>query len=201
MTAHKIITKTVKNADLKNLNGKVVLFVNTKGRFNEKYFPLKSKALKSIKEITSSKAFKNLEIAQGITLTNWIDFTLDDCLIIKIDKNLDIEKIIKVAKLVSKFKEKSKVSILWDLEDSHEEVARILQLREYSYVEFKKDKKLLKKVGDTVFYFSNKKLTKNIQKINDSVSEGVFWCRDLVNAPANILNTKEFTDKLKALKK
>ena len=85
----------------------------------------------------------------------------------------------KIAKLVSDFKGKSKVSILWDLEESHERVARVIQLREYSYVQFKKDKKLFNKVGNTVFYLSAKKSTYNFQKINDAVSDGVFWAEIL----------------------
>ena len=140
MLPHKIITRSFKNVELNSLNGKIVLFVDKKGKFNNEWFPLKSKELESIKEITNSENFKNLEIAQGMQITNWIAASKIDCLIIKIDKKINIEKLNKVAKLVSEFKKKSNVSILWDLECSHEKVARIIQLREYSYLEFKKDK-------------------------------------------------------------
>ena len=36
---------------------------------------------------------------------------------------------------------------------------------------------------------------------NDALAEGVFLCRDLINLPANILNTKKFENELKSLKK
>ena len=201
MLPHKIITKSSINTDLKSLNGKIVLFVDKKGIFDHKYFLLKSKVLEAIKGITRSEKVKKLLISEGITTTIWVNNVPTDYLIIKIEKNLSDEKLDEIAKLVSDFKGKSKVSILWDLDHSHKKVARIIQLREYSYVEFKKDTKLFKKVGDTVFYVPSKKITKNFQKINDAVSDGVFWCRDLVNAPANILNTKEFSSELKELKK
>ena len=34
---------------------------------------------------------------------------------------------------------------------------------------------------------------------NDALAEGVFLCRDLVNFPANILNTNQFEKELKKL--
>ena len=36
---------------------------------------------------------------------------------------------------------------------------------------------------------------------NDALAEGVFLCRDLVNFPANILNTNQFEMELKKLNK
>ena len=36
---------------------------------------------------------------------------------------------------------------------------------------------------------------------NDALAEGVFLCRDLINLPANILNTKKFEKELKKFKK
>ncbi len=201
MTPHKIITKSFKNVELNSLKEKIVLFVDNKGNFNKKKFPIKDKEFELIKGISKSQKFKNLEIGQGIKITHGVATFPTDCLIIKINKKLNNEKLNKIAKLVSSFKEKSKVSILWDLDFPHEKVARIIQLREYSYVVFKKDKKSIQKVGDTVFYLTSKKIGNDKQKINDSVSKGVFWCRDLVNAPANFLNTKEFTEELKLLKK
>ena len=200
MSPHKIISKTLSNAKLKDINGKIVLFFKKKEDFNKKHFPLNGKLLETIKEITCSEKFKNLEIAQGITVTTWIDALPIDCLIIKVDQKLNYEKLHEIAKLISDFKRKSKVSILWNIEHSHKDIARIIQIREYNHVKFKKDKKHLNKVGNTIFYLLSKKIANNFQKINDAVSEGVFWCRDLVNAPANILNTKEFTSELKLLK-
>ena len=124
MSPHKIITKRSINSDLKNLNGKIVLFVDKKGNFNKKYFHLKNKVLEDIKKITCSEKVKNLGISEGITTTNWIDTLPFDFLIVKMEKNLTNHELDTIAKLISDFKGKSKVSILWDLEQSPERVAR-----------------------------------------------------------------------------
>ena len=55
---------------------------------------------------------------------------------------------------------------------------------------------------ETIFFVDEKfKFSKLELQRNDALADGVFLSRDLVNLPANILNTETFEKELKKFKK
>ena len=201
MRPHKIFVKTFNQLELKDMQDKIVIFANKNGHLGKQYFPLRKELLELLKSVILTRKFKLLKIGQGITFHNPFTFSSGDFLIVKIDETLATEQLNDIGKLISNFKGSSKISILWGINNSLELVARIIQCREYSCEDYRKNKKLKGKIGNTVFFAISKKIVKDFRRTNDFLAEGVFWCRDLVNAPANILNTKEFTEELKLLRK
>ena len=115
---------------------------------------------------------------------------------------MDDKDLYEFGKIISKFKEHNKLSIIWTICKALDSTARTIQLRSYVFNKLKSDNNRTKMSAETIFFVDEKYRSSNIDlSRNDSLAEGVFLCRDLINLPANILNTKKFESELKSLKK
>ena len=201
MRPHKILIKRKKNFNLKFQKNKFVLLVEEGGRLDND-LPLDTHLSELIKKFTRSEAFKSLSCNKSISLDNPLTLKPNSILIVKVEKFVGNKELFDFGKIINTFKDGNTVSIIWSIDKPLTSTARTIQLRSYVFDKLKSGSKRSKDSAETIFFvdesFSLSKL--DLQK-NDALAEGVFLSRDLVNLPANILNTEKFEKELKKFKK
>ena len=201
MKPQKILIKRKKNFNLNCQKNKFVLFVGENGRLDTD-LPLNGLIADFIKKFTSKRVFKNLSINQSISLDNPLTLEPDFILIVKVKNFVDDKDLYDFGKIISKFKAKSSVSIIWSINKPFIPTARTIQLRSYVFDKLKPERTRSKGTAETIFFIDEKfKFSKLDLSKNDALAEGVFLSRDLVNLPANVLNTEKFGSELKRLSK
>ena len=201
MRPHKISIKRKKSFNLNHQKNKFVLFIDDGKKFDNE-LPLDIHIADFLKKFISKKVFKNIALNEAITLDNPITLEPDHILIIKTKNSIDDIELYDFGKIISKFKGEDNISIIWSINNPLNLTARIIQLRSYVFDRLKSKKNLRKESTQTIFFVDeNFKYSKSDLSKNDALAEGVFLCRDLVNFPANILNTNQFEKELKKLNK
>ena len=110
----------------------------------------------------------------------------------------------KINQISSKSKNK-KVSVLVASEFSNDEnlveIGFGATLNTYKFDKYKSKKKAIKQINEITIISKNAVKLKNKFKQKNSVAEGIFLARDLVNEPSNILNPEEYAKRIKGLSK
>src|SRR6056300_607270 len=110
----------------------------------------------------------------------------------------------KINQISSKSKNK-KVSVLVANEFSNDEslveIGFGATLNTYKFDKYKSKKKAIKQINEISIISKNAVKLKNKFRQKNSVAEGIFLARDLVNEPSNILNPEEYAKRIKGLSK
>ncbi len=110
----------------------------------------------------------------------------------------------KINQISSKSKNK-KVSILvaneFSDDESLVEIGFGATLSTYKFDKYKTKKKATKQINEITIISKNAAKLKNKFKQKNSVAQGIFLARDLVNEPSNILNPEAYAKKIKGLSK
>ena len=201
MKRHRISVKRKKSFTLKYQKKKFVLFIGENEKL-ENELPLRSDIAAFIRKFLSKKVFKNIALNNSVILDNPVTLEPDFILIIKAKNRIDDKELFDFGKLISSFRGEDDISIIWSINNPLTSTARTIQLRSYFFDRLKPTKNLRKKITETIFFVDEKfKYSKSDLLKNEALAEGVFLCRDLVNLPANILNTNQFEKELKKLNK
>ena len=201
MEPYKISIKRNEEFKLTYQKNKFVLFIGEDKKLDGE-LPLHSHMAAFIKKFISKKAFKNIALNKSVMLDNPITLDPDYILIIKTKRDIDDKELYEFGKIISKFKGEDNISIVWSIDKPFTSTSRTIQLRSYVFDSLKVEKNSRKKSTETIFFVNEKfKYSKSDLMKNDALAEGVFLCRDLVNFPANILNTNQFEKELKKLNK
>ena len=201
MRPQKISIKRTKSFNLKHQKNKFVLFLDENGTLDSD-LPLNTDLSDFIKTFTTKDIFKNLSFNNAISLDNPLTLEPDFILIVKVGNLVEEKELYEFGKIISKFKGRETVSIIWSINKPLSFTARTIQLRSYVFDKLKSKPKGNIKSSETIFFVDEKfKFSKFDLSKNDALAEGVFLSRDLVNLPANILNTEKFEIELKTLRK
>ncbi len=110
----------------------------------------------------------------------------------------------KINQISSKSKNK-KVSVLVAREFSDDEslvdIGFGATLNTYKFDKYKSKKKTIKQINEITIISKNAVKLRNKFRQKNSVAEGIFLARDLVNEPSNILNPEEYAKRIKGLSK
>ena len=201
MKPHKILVKRKKSFKLDYQKNKFVLLIGEDGILDNE-LPLDSLLAEYLKKFLSKKVYKKLSFNKTILLDNPLTLEPDFILIIKVKNFIEDKELYDFGKIICNFKDQNALSIIWSISKPLESTARTIQLRSYVFEKLKSGNNKRKKGAETIFFVDEKfKFSKSGLSKNDALAEGVFLCRDLVNLPANILNTKKFEKEVKNLKK
>ena len=109
-----------------------------------------------IKKFINKKVFKDLPINKYIYLDNPLTFDPDFILIIKVKNCVDDKDLYEFGKIISKFKERNTLSIIWTISKQLDLTARTIQLRSYVFNRLKSDKNRTKMSDETIFFVDEK---------------------------------------------
>ena len=201
MRPDKISIKRKKNFNLKYQKNKFVLFVDEDRRLDND-LPLDTCISELIKKFIRTEVFKKLSFNKSISLHNPLTLEPNSMLIVKVKNFVSNKELFDFGKIINSFKEGNSVSIIWSIDKPITSIARTIQLRSYVFDKLKSGSNRKKDNAETIFFVDeNFKFSKLDLQKNDALAEGVFLSRDLVNLPANVLNTEKFAKELKKFKK
>ena len=152
----------------------------------------------TLKRLVDGKAFDKLKPGEGHVISHPVGVAADALLVVKLDKKPSVEEARKAGASLAKFKGTDALLACLGAQPQAAEVAFGLMLRAYDFADHKTGKK--DKAKAAKLYVSDPKAVKKDLGAAKAVAEGVFFTRDLVNEPANVLTTTEFADRLAAMK-
>ncbi len=119
--------------------------------------------------------------------------------VVKIDRKMDAAAARKVGAAIGKTALGADVLVLAGSIRHTAEIALGAMLRAYDFRDHKTGEAGKAPGGSLTFAVTNPEALKAQEADITAIAEGVFFTRDLVNAPANVLTTTSFAEKLEAL--
>ena len=196
----KFVSKLSKMSD--------AIFIILSKKSSLKNLGLKDEFIKEILRSIDNKGFK-FNLNEILEINNLSDKKLKSIFVYGLGNKLndvsflDYEKI--GGRITELSKSKNQISVLIDKDVSNEEFLMRLGygsiLGSYSFNKYK-TKNLRKSELSLIEVITNNslKINRNFNRYK-CIAEGVFFARDLVNEPSNILYPKEYANRIKKLKK
>ncbi|PIB24897.1 leucyl aminopeptidase [Amylibacter kogurei] len=152
-----------------------------------------------IKSFVESTRFENLKQGEFIEISAPLGMQVDSVLVLKIDPRTKSEELRKIGADLGKAVGTKPVTLAFLKPFKVAELVFGLTLRRYEFKDHKTDKD--KGFGEvTVMSDKHESIADDYSDLS-AIAEGVFFTRDLVNEPANVLTTTEFAKRLIDLEK
>ncbi len=194
MTTPIKITATDTDLDrIETMEGRVCFFVTPEGKLDQLARRVNKKTRGAVARFVDSPAFADMKNGSSKVFAFPADMKADEAVLVKLPKRPDDSDARKAGAACSGAK--GEVHILAGNVKCAEEIALGFALKSYQFAAHKSDSKT-EDVTATL-------MVNDVSEIADklaaavAVAEGVFFTRDLVNEPSNILTTTEFAKRLK----
>jgi leucyl aminopeptidase len=184
---------------IKDMEGRLAIFVPPAGTLDTTAKRVNRLTRGSVARAVSSDAFEKLENGAAMVLSYPVNIPAEAVIIVKLARRPAIGEARKAGATLAKQADKSKVTALCgNLRRAHE-LAYGMLLRAYDYTDQKTAEQTAHE-GVTIMVNAPDEMKAAFDGL-DALAEGVFFTRDLVNMPANVLTTTEFAKQLSDLKK
>ena len=197
MTQTATVTFTAHDLDtIADATGRVALIVGDDGKMNRPARRVNRLTRGAIARLIESDTFSKAE-AGTVTTLNWPSGMTAEALdVVKLPRRPEPEAVRSAGAALGKSL-KDKPLLILGTQQRMVEVIEAAVLRAYDYADQKSD--TAKAPGAITVQVSDpEEMEKRLTDVL-AVAEGVFFTRDLVNAPANVLTTTSFADQLKAM--
>jgi leucyl aminopeptidase len=194
----QILTQLTDLDSIADWPGNIAMFVDTNSTMDKLGRRVNKLTKGTIQRLIETERFSDLAEGEVIELTVPHGLTACAVLVVKLDKRSDKLAARKAGAAISK---KGGAQDCLVLLGNHQRTHDILlgaQLRQYSFLHHK-TKPSPKPVSITAMVNEPDEVDPIIAEVN-AISDGVFFTRDLVSEPANVLTTEEFATRLLALK-
>ncbi|MCP5086071.1 MAG: leucyl aminopeptidase [Rhodobacteraceae bacterium] len=178
--------------------GKLVAFVNTKGGLDVLSRRVNRLSKGAVVRLVESDEFEKMEAGSIRTLAYPNGMKASSVVVLKLPKNPDPELARLAGAHVAKVAGHTPVMMLAASNKATATVAQGYVLRDYDFTDHKTDEKK-DRPALSVMCSDPARVGSDYAPLA-AQAEGVFFTRDLVNEPANILTTVEFANRLIALK-
>jgi len=148
--------------------------------------------------VAQEKPFLALKEGEGLTMHYPSGMAAESLLIVKLSRNPSFENARLAGGTIAKFRTPTALTVLTASQTKLAEVAFGLTLRSYDFIAHKTEDHIPLGTVTISCTKPDEKAAKYAPLA--AVAEGVFFTRDLVNEPANILTTTEFANRLIAMK-
>ncbi|SFR47805.1 leucyl aminopeptidase [Litoreibacter janthinus] len=184
---------------IKDMEGRLAIFVPPAGTLDTTAKRVNRLTRGSVARAVSSPAFEKLKDGEAMVLSYPVNIPAEAVIIVKLARRPSVGEARKAGATLAKQAGTSKVTALCgNLRRAHELAYGVL-LRAYDYID-QKTAENTPHEGLTVMVNSPEEMKTAFEGL-DALAEGVFFTRDLVNMPANVLTTTEFAKQLSDLKK
>ena len=152
----------------------------------------------SLKRFMASDAFDKLQPGEAADLAYPSGLAADALQVVRLARRTDVATARKAGGAIGKSLGSAGVLVLTENHSRTADVALGLMLRAYDFDAHKSGEK--KGLGEVVIMVSATEATVDAAAPGSALAEGVFFTRDLVNEPSNVLTTFEFAQRLMALR-
>ena len=183
---------------LKDAEGRVAVFVNGAGQLGRGARRLNRLTRGAVGRAVAGEAFAKASQGDVVTLAFPVGMAADAVDIIKLERRADVAEARKAGAIVARLAGSSAVTVLGETLTRLPELVLGLALRGYGFTARRSDKG--KPLAPARILCGKPDETEAACKAALAVAEGVFFTRDLVNEPANVLTTTEFATRLEGLR-
>ncbi len=184
---------------IEGFEGRVVLSIGAEGKLNQAARRVNRLTKGALGRLVVSEAFEKMKTGEARDLAFPAAMQATAVQVVKLERNASVDEARRAGASIAKAKAGVPLLVLLGNLKHAGELALGIALRGYSF-EDHRSKPKTDSTGVTV-------MVSNPGQINDravdlaALAEGVFFTRDLINEPSNILTTTEFAARLKGLSK
>ena len=151
----------------------------------------------SLKRCLESNEFKKLFNGESLTFSFPEGLRATEFQVIKVQKQDDFHNCRLVGGAVASYKSQAPILLITEKIANTPQILYGLLLKDYKFNNYKKRDRAAR--SRVVIVNSDFQKIKKDFEFFEALLRGVYFCRDLTNEPANILNTLEFSKRLKFL--
>ncbi|ADO42800.1 leucyl aminopeptidase [Ketogulonicigenium vulgare] len=182
------------NIELANLGQNLALIVDPAGKLDQQLRKLDVAMRKSLTRLLESEAWLSARPGGVLTLGFPVGITATQLLVVSLPTRPSVDEARAAGAALAAHAGPGGLSIFAGHHTRVEEVAHALALRSYAFSDHKS--KTPAPRGQVVFYLRHPEVVARAAAPLAALAEGVFFTRDLVNEPANILTTTEFAKRI-----
>ncbi len=179
--------------------GRVALTIGAEGRLNQSARRVNRLTKGALGRLVHSDVFEGMKQGDAKELAFPAGMAASAVQVVKLERNAQVADARKAGAAIGGAKSGSELLVLLGNLKRADELALGLSLRAYSFVDHKTAE--VKAEGAVTVMVSNPGVISDNAASLNALSEGVFFTRDLVSEPSNILTTVEFAKRLKELTK
>ncbi|SEB89511.1 leucyl aminopeptidase [Rhodobacter sp. 24-YEA-8] len=183
--------------DLTDLTGRIALFADAAGALSPMARKLDRAAKGALTRAVGSEAFGKLKPGEALELAFPAGLAADAVQILRLPKRTDAEAARKAGASIGAAHRDKALTVLAETHPRAAEIAFGLALRAYEFEIYRSGEK--KDFGPVSFCVAKPEEVAAEAAPFAALAEGVFFTRDLINEPANVLNTYEFAARLAAM--
>jgi len=199
MTAIPPISFTAYDADtLAGQTGRIAVLVSPEGKFDVAGRKVNALTRKTLARFVESAGFEDLAIGDVHVISTPFGLKAEALVVVKLPRRPTVDEARKAGAEIAKQAGKGDVMVLGGSTNRMADVAFGLALRAYVYRDHKSDHDAPQTVAVT-FMVSDPDAATAAYADRAALAEGIYFTRDLTNAPANDLTTASFADQLAAL--
>ncbi|MDU8910506.1 leucyl aminopeptidase [Aestuariicoccus sp. MJ-SS9] len=199
MTDRRAITFTATDPDaLAEATGRIAVCITGEGKLSPGARRLNRLTKGAVARAVGSERWGKLKAGEVLTLAYPVGLAADAVDLVRLERRPDVAEARKAGVSLAKAAGSAALTVLTEATARAEEVALGLALRGYSFADHKSDKG--KALEPAVFMCSKPDEVAARAEGLLAVAEGVFFTRDLVSEPANVLTTTEFAARLEGLR-
>ncbi|QDL92507.1 leucyl aminopeptidase [Paroceanicella profunda] len=184
---------------LAGVTGSIAVFVPAEGALVPPLRRLDRMVKGALKRAIDSKSFEKLEEGTGLVLAMPTGTDAEKLLIVKLGRNPAVHTARKAGAWVAKNMSETGASLVVPNVRIPQDIAYGLALRAYDFRVYKKAPEEEKPRPKVTIAVSDPEATAAASTAYMALVEGVFFTRDLVNEPSNVLTTTEFANRLAAM--
>lgn len=195
-----LIAVSIAETDLDALGaaeGKLAILVTPEGKLDPAGRRVNRLTKQAVARFLESDRWEKVKAGEGFTMDFPAGLAANALLVVKLDRRPTVEEARKAGASLAKFKDKSPLVVCAGAFNRTSEIALGLALRAYEFDAHRTGEKTASDAA--VIYCAKPGEVQPEVATAMAVAEGVFFTRDLINEPSNILTTQEFADRLEAM--
>ena len=189
----------VRTDDLSEVEGRIVVFVTEEGKLDQGARRVNALSRKALERLAASDRFAKLKHGDLAELGWPAGMVAEAVLAVKLPRRPSVEEAREAGAAIAKARGKGPLMMLGGALGRIEEVALGVALRAYEFTDHKTAARDDSTAPVTVRVTRPAEIAEAYAPLA-AVADGVFFTRDLTNAPANVLTTTTFADELVALR-
>ncbi|MFQ5439586.1 MAG: leucyl aminopeptidase [Paracoccaceae bacterium] len=198
-TPTKILFQVADAAEIAGLSGKIAIFSDPSGTQNALARKVNTLTKGALARLLESDDFQKLDPGSGATLAFPAGLGAKAVCVVKLANRPRMADARKAGAFIAKFRGRDRLAVMAGSNAKAADIALGMSLRDYEFNPYKTDAQQ-EAAGEVTFHVSKPEEIAVQSAPMAAVCEGVFFTRDLVNEPANILTTNDFSARLEAMK-
>lgn len=183
---------------LAGAEGKLAVLVTPEGKLDPAGRRVNRLTKQAVARLVESDRWEKVKAGEGFTMGFPVGLAAVSLLVVKLERRPTVADARKAGASLAKFKGKDALAVCAGAFNRTAEIALGLALRAYKFDAHRTDEKT--EAEGAMIYCAKPDEVKPEAATAMAVAEGVFFTRDLINEPANVLTTQEFADRLEAMK-